>query len=185
MIGLTNKQTKELFDSIKVCVNNQPINNGNQISFVNDPAVTVRIHLWSSSNGEDDESEPNRDDLLDSLKEVFSPEHSWILFPRYGSAADLISNGPNEEVASICFELGENQKLAELLCELYYSGKLIEYDVYVVARDAASLAAWDHHIFTEGLAIKFPDSSLAVRFVNKLKALGMEFKVFPEGILGG
>lgn len=185
MIGLTNKQTKEFFDFNKVCVSSHSLNAGNQVSFVDDPIVTVRVYLWNKSEGEDDESGPTKEALLNSLKGLFSSEYSWILFPRYGSATDLISSGSSEEVASIYFELGENQKLVDLLYELYDTGKLIEYDAYVVAKDAAILAAWDHHIFTEGLPVKFLDSSLAIRFINKLSSSGMEFKVFPEGVLGG
>ncbi|WP_285575223.1 hypothetical protein [Geothrix limicola] len=141
---------------------------GSQLSSDRHRRRIVTIHF------QEDEPEENQKNVLRAL---FALEPNWFVFPRYGSPSDLLGIERSASSAAIVSSESVEGTVSSMIA-LQSSLKIIEFDPYFISCSGEILAAWDHHVFSDGFSVKFASVPLSTTFISNLNELDAEFEVF-------
>lgn len=142
---------------------------GSQLSFERHSARVVNIHFL------EEESEEYLSGILHLL---FSVEEDWLVFPRYGKPEDFLGSSDIQGAAAVYVSGDDVSGMASALVTLQQNLKVIGHDPYLIAGSGEILAAWDHHVISDGFSVQFANVAKATRFISRLNEFGAEFEVY-------
>jgi len=175
MLPISAVETQRMLINAGIEIADTNLGIGRQLTSITSHPRIVNITLDKNENPD---AEINLAYIITILETLLSVEDQWLLLPRYGSVTDLIPNESTPAPLSILFDPSERDQLVGLLCQLYNSGEMIHYDVYILGHNCQVMAAWDHHVFQDGMSVRLNNVEQSNRLITSLNAIGAEFNVY-------
>jgi len=153
-------------NKISIAPNEEKI--GRQLSSEWHNKRTIVIHLLDSDTD---------DYIFQVLQVLFNLEREWLVFPRYGSLEKIIKTPLLTNVCAVAVLSDELRELINVLISMKIERTIIDSDPYILAGSGDIIAAWDHHVFSDGFTISFSNVEKSTLFISALNQVGTEFDV--------